>query len=160
MGGTDPFTRVSVKAKPALYWPLLLKQSNVKWLAHTYKLRGSIAPSFKNETQPLSLLLFWSGDRIKSLMLIFTTNNRAICMSNSEQSHCQTLLAYRTHRTSTRGWTPPSQISPIIVQKRPTYENLSFHYVTKGLPVGAVFYQWLGCRDHAGLVCFPHSGSW
>ena len=27
-------------------------------------------------------------------------------------------------------------------------------------PVGAPFYQWMGCRDHAGIVCFPHSGSW
>ena len=39
LGGTDPF--------------MLLKQSNVKWLAHTY-----------NVTQPLSLLLFCSWDRI------------------------------------------------------------------------------------------------
>ena len=27
-------------------------------------------------------------------------------------------------------------------------------------PVGALFYQWVGCRDHAGIACFPHSGSW
>ena len=26
-------------------------------------------------------------------------------------------------------------------------------------PVGALCYQWVGCRDHAGLTCFPHSGS-
>ena len=38
MVGTDPFTRVSVEAKPALYWLSLLKQSDVRWLAHTYKL--------------------------------------------------------------------------------------------------------------------------
>ena len=43
MVGTDPFTRVSVEAKPALYWPLLLKQSDVKWLAHTHKLRWTAA---------------------------------------------------------------------------------------------------------------------
>ena len=43
MVGTDPFTRVSVEVKPALYWPSLLKQSDVKWLAHTYKVTGSIA---------------------------------------------------------------------------------------------------------------------
>ena len=66
MGGTDPFTRVSVEAKPALYWPSLLKQSDVKWLAHTYKLTWTRAGtlSLKNETQPLSLLLFCSWDRI------------------------------------------------------------------------------------------------
>ena len=43
MVGTDPFTRVSVEAKQALYWPLLLKQSNVKWLAHTCKLTQTAA---------------------------------------------------------------------------------------------------------------------
>ena len=52
----------------------------------------------------------------------------------------------------------------IIAQWRPAYENVSFHYVMTGAeseqPVGAPFYQWVGCRDHAGLVCFCHSGSW
>ena len=27
-------------------------------------------------------------------------------------------------------------------------------------PVGAPFNQWVGCRDHAGIACFTHSGSW
>ena len=27
-------------------------------------------------------------------------------------------------------------------------------------PVGAPCYQWVDCRDHAGITCFPHSGSW
>ena len=27
-------------------------------------------------------------------------------------------------------------------------------------PVGVPFYQWVGCRDHVGVTCFPHSGSW
>ena len=27
-------------------------------------------------------------------------------------------------------------------------------------PVGVPCYQWVGCRDHAGLACFPLSGSW
>ena len=39
-----------------------------------------------------------------------------------------------------------------------------FRYVTKGAeseqPVGAAFYQWMGCRDHAGIICFLHCGSW
>ena len=66
-------------------------------------------------------------------MLFFTTNSRAICMSNSERRHCKTLLYYRwTHRTSPRGWTSPSRKSPIIVQRRLAYENDSVHYVTKG----------------------------
>ena len=98
-------------------------------------------------------------------MLIFTTNNRVICVSSSERWHCETLLSYRwTHRTSPWGWTPPSQISPIIAQRRPVYDNDSFCYIMTGAeseqPVGAPCYQWVGCRDHAGLVCFPHSGSW
>ena len=37
------------------------------------------------------------------------------------------------------------------------------HYVTKGSeseqPVGAPFYQWVGCRDQAGFIFFSHSGS-
>ena len=53
-----------------------------------------------NETQPLSLLFFCSWDRIWALMLIFTTNNRAMCVSNSELRHCKTLLSYHwTHQT-------------------------------------------------------------
>ena len=37
-------------------------------------------------------------------------------------------------------------------------------FVMKGAeseqPVGAPCYQWMGCRDHAGITCFPYSGSW
>ena len=59
---------------------------------------------------------------------------------------------------------PLSDISPIIAWRRPAYENLSFHYVTTGAeseqPVGAPFYQGVGCRDDAGLVCFSQTGSW
>ena len=40
----------------------------------------------------------------------------------------------------------------------------SFRNVVKGAeseqPVGALCYQWVGCRDHAGIACFPHSGNW
>ena len=50
------------------------------------------------------------------------------------------------------------------MQRRPAYDNDSFRYVMKGAeseqPVGAPCYQWVGCRDHAGIACFPHSGSW
>ena len=63
-------------------------------------------------------------------MLIYTTNNWASCVSNSEWQHCETLLSYR--------WT--------------------HHYITKGAeseqPEGVQFYQWVGCRDHAGIACF------
>ena len=57
---------------------------------------------------------------------------------------------------------PLSDIS--TAQMRSAYENDSFRYVTEGAefeqPVGAPFYQWVGCRDHAGITCFPHSRSW
>ena len=98
-------------------------------------------------------------------MLICTTNSRIICVSSFERRHCETLLSHCwTHRTSPRGWTPPSQISPITAQRRSACDNDSFRYITKGAdseqPVGAPCYQWVGCRDHAGIACFPHSGSW
>ena len=39
-----------------------------------------------------------------------------------------------------------------------------FRFTTKGAeseqPVGALLYQWVGCRDHAGIACFPHSRRW
>ena len=91
------------------------------------------------------------------ILSFFFQFNRAICVSSSEQWHCETLLSYRwTHRTSPRGWTSPSWISPVITQWGPAYEHVSFHYVKTGAeseqPVRAPFYQWVGCRDHAGLV--------
>ena len=97
-------------------------------------------------------------------MLIFTTNRRAIYVSSYEWRRCETLLSHCwTHRTSSRGWTPPSRISPITTQRRPAYDNDSFRYVTKGAefeqPVGAPCYQWVEW-DHAGIAYFPHSGSW
>ena len=66
ISGTDHFTRVSVEAKPALYWPTLLKQSDVRWLAHNIQayMNRSQHVVIKNETQPRSLLLFCSWDRI------------------------------------------------------------------------------------------------
>ena len=86
-------------------------------------------------------------------------------MSSSERRHCKTLLSYRwTHQTSLQWWTPPSWISPITAQRRPAYEHPYFCYVTSGAeseqPVCVPCYQWVGCRDHAGLACFPHSESW
>ena len=58
---------------------------------------------------------------------------------------------------------PPSRISPIIAQRRLAYDNDSFRYITGAeseQPVGVPFYQWVGCRDHAGITCFPNSRSW
>ena len=72
-------------------------------------------------------------------------------MSSSERRHCETLLAYHW----TRGTSPRGRILLDICY---------FRYVTTGAdseqPVGALFYQWVGCRDHAGITCFPHSGGW
>ena len=58
----------------------------------------------------------------------------------------------------------PSLISPITMRRGSAYDNDSFRYIMKGAeseqPVGALFYQWTGCRDHVGIACFPHSGRW
>ena len=44
------------------------------------------------------------------------------------------------------------------------YDNDLFRYATKGAdseqPVGVPFNQWVDCRDHAGIACIPHFGSW
>ena len=85
-------------------------------------------------------------------MLTFTTKNRAIaCLTLDTPNFTSRMNA-------------PSWISPITAQRRSAYDNDSFRYVTKGAdseqPVGAPCYQWVGCRDHAGITCFPHSGSW
>ena len=98
-------------------------------------------------------------------MLIFTTNNRANGVSSSEQQHCEnTAILLLDTPNFTSGMNTPSQISPIIAQRRLAYENDAFHYITTGAeseqPVGAPFYQWVGCRDHGEIACFSHSGSW
>ena len=85
--------------------------------------------------------------------------------SNLRNQHWSTTLQNTAIlHTELCGWTPPSQISPITTQKRLVYVNYPFRYITKGVeseqPVGAPFYQWVGCRDHAGHACFPHSGRW
>ena len=77
--GLIHYTRFSLEANGG---QRLLKQSDVKWLAHTYKLTRTAASALSlNEMQPLSLLLFCSWDRIYALMLIITAKNRAICVS-------------------------------------------------------------------------------
>ena len=86
-------------------------------------------------------------------------------MSSSEWQHCETLLSHHwTHRTSPQGWTPPSQIFPITTQRRSAYDNDSFRCVMTGAeseqPVWVPCYQWVGCRDHAGITCFLQSRSW
>ena len=95
----------------------------------------------------------------------FLQPTTAICVYNSERRHHKTPLSYCwTHQTLPRGWMPLSWISPITTQRRPAYENDSFRYVTKGAEseqtAGAPFYQWMDCKDHAGVICVPHSGSW
>ena len=83
--------------------------------------------------------------------LLQPTTVQFVCLalSNGIVKHC-----YLTNFTS-RINSPLLDIS---------YENDSFHYVTTGAeseqPVGAPCYQRVGCRDHAGITCFPHSGSW
>ena len=145
MVGTDPFTRVSVEAKPAWYWPSLLKQSNVKWLAHTHKLTWTAAGMLLLKIKRNHCLFCCSvaGTEYRHwCRFLQPTTEQFVCLS---QRHCKTLLSYCwTHRTSPLGWMPPSLISPITAQRRPAYVNDSFLYITKGAeseqPVGAPFY--------------------
>ena len=145
MVGTDPFTRVSVS-----YWPTLLKQSDVRWLAQTNTNRSQHV--VKNETQPLSLsdVDFYNQQQSCLPVYLWVTT-----LWNSAVSPQDT--------PNTSGMNASSQISPVTAQRRSAYDNDSFSYVTTGAdsdqPVGAPCYQWLGCRD-AGITCFPDSGSW
>ena len=155
MVGTDPFTRVSVEAKPALYWPSLLKQSDVKWLAHTYKLTRTTAGmlSLKMKCNHCLFCCSVAGTEYRHwCWFLQPTMEQCACLT---RKHCYLTAG---------GWTPPSQISSLTVQRRPAYENDFFRQVRTGAeskqPVGAPCYQWMGCRDHAGIVCVPHSWSW
>ena len=66
-------------------------------------------------------------------MLIITTNNRAIACLAPSDNVVKPLQSHRwTHQTSPRGWTPPSLISPVTVQRRLAYDNDSFCYIMKG----------------------------
>ena len=79
------------------------------------------------------------------------------------------ILLLDTLNFTSRMNTPPlgyllGEGGSVFTQRRLAFESRSFCYVTTGAeseqPVGAPFYQWVGCRDDAGLICFPHSGSW
>ena len=95
-------------------------------------------------------------------MLIFTTNNRVICVSNSERRHYKTLLEVMLDTLNfTSGMnTPLSGISYHSTEEACLCKWLLSLRNESEHPVGAPVHQWVGCRDHAGNVCFPHSGSW
>ena len=89
MVGTDLFMRVSVEAKPALYWPLLLKQSDVKWLAHTYKLTGRVAGTFLLKMKRNHCLFFCSvaGTEYRHLCwFIQPTTEQFACLALSNNT--------------------------------------------------------------------------
>ena len=92
-------------------------------------------------------------------MLIFTTNNRAICVCSSERWHCETLLSYRwTHLTSPRGWTLPSRTEEVSLWKWLLSLRNDRSWIWTAcrsavLPVD-------GLQRPCRIVCFPHSGSW
>ena len=72
MVGTDPFTRVGVEAKPALYWPSLLKQSDVNRLAHTYKQEAQLTRCRKkNYTTIVSSVVLQLGQNIGSYVNLY-----------------------------------------------------------------------------------------
>ena len=104
-----------------------------------------------------------AGENIGTSVYLYT-NGAITCLvlSNDIVKHC--CLSARHTELLLGDERPPSLISAIAAQWRSVYDNDSFHYVTKGAesgqPVGAPCYQWVGCRDHAGITCFPHSGSW
>ena len=136
MVGTDPFTRVSIKAKPALYWPSLLKQFDVKWLAHTNKVTRTVAGT-------LSFCLFCSS--------VARTEYRHLCwfiQPTTEQFACLALsdnIAKHCYLTATH-------TKLHFEDKRPCSCRYVMTGAESGQPVGAPFYQWVGCRDHAGLI--------
>ena len=110
MGGTDPFTRVSVETKPALYWPSLLKQSDVKCLAHTHKLTRTAAGTLSLKMKRNHCLFCCSVAGIEYRHWCwFLQPTTAICVYKSERRHHKTPLSYCwTHQTSPRGWMPLS----------------------------------------------------
>ena len=91
---TDPFMRVSVEAKPAWYWPSLLKQSDVKWLAHTYKLTGSVAGTLTLKIKCNHCLFCSSvaGPEYRHLCWFVQPTTKQF-LSSSERRLCKTLLA-------------------------------------------------------------------
>ena len=92
MGGTDLFTRVSFEQKPALYWPLLLKQSNVKWLAHTFKLTRTAAGmlSLKMKLNHCLFCCSVAGTEYRHWWFLQPTTEQFTCLSPSDviAKHC------------------------------------------------------------------------
>ena len=133
-------------------------------------LRGSVSRQSQLCTDPC----YWSSPMWSLCFSVAGTEYKHWCwflQSTTEQFTCLTLsdnIAKHCYLTAghtelhLRDGAPLSDIS--TAQRRSAYENLSFHYVTKWaeseLPVGELFYQWVGCRDHAGIIYFPNSGSW
>ena len=124
-----------------MYW---LKQSDVKWLAHTYKLTGSVAGMLLLKIKQNHCLFCCSvaGMEYMHWCWFFTANNKAIYMSNSERRHCETLLSYCwTHWTSPQGWTPPSRISPISEEACLWKWLLLLRNEPKMLSIHVIFYR-------------------
>ena len=160
MVGTDPFTRVSVEAKPALYWPSLLKQSDVKWLAHTYKLTWTAAGtlSLKMKSNHCLFCCSVAGTEYRHwCWFLQPTTELFACLALSDDivKHC-CLTAGHTE-LHLRDERPPLRY---LLSLRRGGRPMIMKGADSEQPVGAPCYQWVGCRDHAGLVCFPHSGSW
>ena len=104
------FDPESIEAQSALYWPSLLKQSDVKWLAHIDKLTQTAAGTLSLKMKRSHCLFCCpvAGTKYRHwCWFLQPTTEEFACLALSDDI-AKKLLAYHwTHRTSPRGWAPP-----------------------------------------------------
>ena len=141
----------------------LLKQSDVEWLAHTYKLTGSVAGM---------LSLKMKGNHCLFCCSVAGTEYRHLCwfiQPTTEQFAC---LALR-HVIAKHCYLTAGDTDLHLGDGCPKYHQYHQYYLLwKWLlslrnnrnwiwtACRSPVLQYVGCRDHAGLICFPHYGSW
>ena len=102
MVGTGPFTRVSVEAKPALRWPSLLKQSDVKWLAHTHKLSRTVASMLLLQIKRNHYLFFCSvaGTEYRHWCWLLQPTTECLALGNDIVKRCYLTAGHTPNFTS------------------------------------------------------------
>lgn len=99
--------------------------------------------------------VFVSGIKFKLLTLFASSLSPVFLFSD-----CFTATTKLLHNIINIKLTSNRRLSD-SAQRGPVYANYSCHYITMGAgseqTVGAPICQWVGCRDDAGLVCFPLS---